>query len=669
MADCIIESIVEGLMSKSSVMKNEQVIEFVDKLRGYKYVVAPPSIQLSLNKGVSEKARQNITMGSMGGIDGYSLRALPEDIKELQDQGKIQLLSVDQVIDKLKLKPKDLNFSIVGSSSRKARALGLDKATSMLVENVNPAKVLADTGWYLGNDGKFRYKLKTEPKAKPQLETARMGKTYLLKDLVDYRELFEQYPGLSMLKVSFTKPRPNKQGMYIPDEGRIEVVTDINFGMTGTHNIKEVMDTIGHEVQHAIQDIEKFAAGGSTKAVKSMDVFKRLTDIAAVFEGSRDKIAKHPAFVTEFHKIVAPLVGKEKDSKEAKEGVSKTKELIYSTFIAVSKDKDEARKFIASVRDDDAKYDLIKGNENAIAYLVYFNLLGEVEAREAGAYWAGETFDASQFDNHVIPSTKIPYLAIQGFYDPEDKIAYLNEDVLTEENLAGVVYHEVGVHMFSDVINERKDLGDRASKILTLGLNSKTKTTKDFFTRVHKRLEESSNVGNKEETLAYMVEEGFNTLEDHSLFNPSDRLDTALSKMRKILPSGVVDLIAKVIEAFIGNMKSITKTDVEKVKTAAKGSLSGLIYDLNLQAEYNDIISIVKDGVTELANLDKVDEVKEEMDMMSKVRMLVAMAEKEKNNEAEGDTIDKNNSFEPLSKNYFSDATLDVVNSLDVIKC
>lgn len=669
MADCIIENIVEGLKKSPSAIKDERVLDFIAKLNNYKYVAEASEIPFSISKEAAEVAKQNIAMGGMSSIDFYALEVLSEDIKELQDQGKIKLLSMDDVVRKLKLNPNDVSFSIVGSSSRKARKLGLNKATKMLADGVSGGKVLADTGWYLGDDGKFRYKLKTTPEAKPQLATARMGKTYLLKDLVDYKELFDQYPGLAMLKVSFTKPEPGKNGRYIPEEGRIEVVTGINFGTKGSHNIKEVMETIGHEVQHVIQDIETFAAGSNASASKNTDVFKRLSDIAATFAEAKDRISKHPKFTSEYRKIAAPLVGKDKESKEVKEGISKTKELIYSTFIEVSKDKDEAKKFIDSVRDDDAKYNLTNGDENKIAYLVYFNLLGEVEARESGAYWSGETFDPSQFDNHVIPAVKTPYLAIQGFYDPDDKVAYLNEDVLTEENLEGVVYHEVGVHMFSDVINERKDLGERATKLLSLGLASKTKTTKDFFTRVHKRLEESRNLGNNEETLAYIVEEGFNTLEEHSLFNPSDRLDVALSKMRKILPSAVVDIITKVIEAFIGNMKNLTKRDVATVKTLAKGSLSGLVHDLSLQAEYNDIISIVKDGVTELTNLNRIDREKEEADIMSKVKMLMAMAEKQKKNEAEGDTIDSIKSFEPLNSNYFSDTTLDVVESLDVTKC
>ena len=83
---------------------------------------------------------------------------------------------------------------------------------------------------------------------------------------MDHPELFRQYPELRnvQLQVSIN---PN-----LKDGGQF------GFGIIQVQgpNVKSIRDTIIHEIQHVIQDIEGFAKGGSSNASDVKAVAKRL---------------------------------------------------------------------------------------------------------------------------------------------------------------------------------------------------------------------------------------------------------------------------------------------------------------------------------------------------------------------------------------------------------
>ncbi|MBR2145105.1 MAG: hypothetical protein IJ956_06170, partial [Akkermansia sp.] len=81
---------------------------------------------------------------------------------------------------------------------------------------------------------------------------------YELGDILDYPELFEAYPRLRRVHVGFSDLGENLNGRQHGNW------IDLN---TRMETEEEMLSTLLHEVQHAIQDIEGFARGGNTRHI------------------------------------------------------------------------------------------------------------------------------------------------------------------------------------------------------------------------------------------------------------------------------------------------------------------------------------------------------------------------------------------------------------------
>lgn len=96
---------------------------------------------------------------------------------------------------------------------------------------------------------------------------------FFLSDVLDHPKLFAAYPDLADTLVKFVEG-VDYRGLYSPRGDRIEIA------ISGDQ--EQMLSTLLHEVQHAIQQREGFAQGGApagdfTKAVK--DALSQLTDI------------------------------------------------------------------------------------------------------------------------------------------------------------------------------------------------------------------------------------------------------------------------------------------------------------------------------------------------------------------------------------------------------
>ena len=586
-------SVLKAKEAKARGNKNtykEAIAEVEKMLQGRKKLPV-----FSIDKGIPERLDGGIAM-----LMEEHVKKVSPSIASLVDSGKIVLADFEAIADLIKRNGENYSYSVVGENARQARKNGLTKAQNMLMEGSTLEEVKEATGWYIGNDAKWRFELRSDPKPTEQLSKLKIGKSYKLSDLVDYKELFDNYPGIRNLRVDVVTrdtmegatgeydPTINVVRLSLPKEYLMNVIGGVK------PNLRKVLDTLGHEVQHSIQEIENFARGGNLDSAKAHVKYKYLEKIRQIYD---DVVKDIRTTTPELVEAVMRGVDKENAIKELRKVIEEKSRVALQEYYnnkdsAVDKAMNEAR-----------KYQLVSKTSRDLAVMIYKNLLGEVEARAMGAKWSGESYDTSKYENLLsVQGRAISSDTVQALYDNENKVVVLNEDALERSKVEGVVYHEVGVHMYADLIADNKDAQDRAVKLLQLGLKSGNEKIRNFFTGVSKRLEEAGEVNNKEEVLAYLIEEGFNTLENHELFNPKDRLDQALDKMRKILPAAVVNLIAEIVTAFVGKMKELTKQDVGKVSKLANGGLSGLTYDLGLQAEYNDIVSMVKKGTEELAN-------------------------------------------------------------------
>ncbi|GHV34435.1 hypothetical protein FACS1894187_04970 [Synergistales bacterium] len=136
----------------------------------------------------------------------------------------------------------------VGQNAQTADRLRLSDAERMAEEGADNDTIRQKTGWFKGMDGKWRFEIadfigRIEL---PGTDSATLGSFY------DNQILFDAYPELENMRVEF-KDLGENAGYFDSDTS----VITINSALSPDAQKR----TILHETQHAIQDIEGFAAG------------------------------------------------------------------------------------------------------------------------------------------------------------------------------------------------------------------------------------------------------------------------------------------------------------------------------------------------------------------------------------------------------------------------
>ena len=97
----------------------------------------------------------------------------------------------------------------------------------------------------------------------------------VLEQIVDFPELFKEYPQLRSIQIKPTPPLALfVQGAYNPDEKTIMLAPQQNT----VKGRKEMMSTLLHEVQHAVQDIEGLYGGANTKMFEPVGFGEKQTN-------------------------------------------------------------------------------------------------------------------------------------------------------------------------------------------------------------------------------------------------------------------------------------------------------------------------------------------------------------------------------------------------------
>lgn len=158
-----------------------------------------------------------------------------------------------------------------GEKAIKADIGKLDDAMKLMDNGTSEADVWKKTGWFKGDDGKWRFeiddsgaKIKTDKLTELSKYGGRKG-TYSdrdsfgelkLSDIVEHKELFEKYPQLQDVKVQGVIVDDafdgGRKGSYSVEDNAISVTAK---------SLEDMKSTLLHEVQHAIQRIEDFAKG------------------------------------------------------------------------------------------------------------------------------------------------------------------------------------------------------------------------------------------------------------------------------------------------------------------------------------------------------------------------------------------------------------------------
>lgn len=184
----------------------------------------------------------------------------------------------------------NIRFSLAGergaaaadkAEERTARMDNLSVARKMEEEKKDAKAIKMATGWERGADGKWRYEM---PDAKIK-DTMDVGGGHIVKryeddmlwnggklsEVIDAPELFKAYPQLKDVRIetdAIMNDMPSN-GEYNSKTNTITIHAD---------ELKYMNGILNHEIQHAIQDIEGFAKGGSPRLVKG-EVKKRFDEV------------------------------------------------------------------------------------------------------------------------------------------------------------------------------------------------------------------------------------------------------------------------------------------------------------------------------------------------------------------------------------------------------
>ena len=214
-------------------------------------------------------------------------KALTEEERELRDnlvermrKGGLDVVTdseeMQRVIDTENERTRDMFVGERGATAadiaeeRTTRLDSLSVARQMEEAKKDAKTIKMATGWERGVDGKWRYET-GDAKIKDTIEIN--GKTFKrneedmlwtggkLGDAVDAPELFKAYPELKNVRIetdAVLNDMPSN-GEYNPRTNTITIHSD---------DLKYQNSILNHEIQHAIQHIEGFEAGGSAENVR-----------------------------------------------------------------------------------------------------------------------------------------------------------------------------------------------------------------------------------------------------------------------------------------------------------------------------------------------------------------------------------------------------------------
>lgn len=184
----------------------------------------------------------------------------------------------------------NIRFSLAGergaaaadkAEERTTRMDNLSVARKMEEEKKDAKAIKMATGWERGADGKWRYEM-PDAKIKDTIDVGggQIVKRYeddmlwnggKLSNAIDAPELFKAYPQLKDVRIdtdAIMNDMPSN-GEYNSKTNTITIHAD---------ELKYMNGILNHEIQHAIQDIEGFAKGGSPRLVRG-EVKKKFNEV------------------------------------------------------------------------------------------------------------------------------------------------------------------------------------------------------------------------------------------------------------------------------------------------------------------------------------------------------------------------------------------------------
>lgn len=149
-----------------------------------------------------------------------------------------------------------LQHSYGGANANGANLESLREAQEMQAAGADMESIRKATGWHEGMDGKWRWEI-DDSGMQLRTDAADIPNYTTLGELVDAPELFEAYPDMADLSVTFHTLEDGQNGGYSRKFDSIELSRDLK------NRPEALLNSLIHEVQHAIQNREGFASGAN----------------------------------------------------------------------------------------------------------------------------------------------------------------------------------------------------------------------------------------------------------------------------------------------------------------------------------------------------------------------------------------------------------------------
>lgn len=209
---------------------------------------------------------EEIMEDAYAGIDSYGQRASRyheqavdaiERAAEAAEHPESELEGLTlRAVDEVKSRGPPEKYSYAGRNAENADLDALHEAERYEMQGVDAETIRQKTGWFRGADGKWRWEI-NDSGMKLRTDAADISNYTMLGELVDAPALFATYPDMKDMSVTFHNLERGQFGGYHRTFDSIELSRELK------QKPEALLNSLIHEVQHAIQRREGFTPGAN----------------------------------------------------------------------------------------------------------------------------------------------------------------------------------------------------------------------------------------------------------------------------------------------------------------------------------------------------------------------------------------------------------------------
>lgn len=252
----LIQSVEQAIVEQYGREEFDEILTtYIQKLRGV--IDLPENATDAEIEDALLDVKNEVFADAYAGINAFGAHAEKyQDTtrKTLEERGVITGRENAAATDRRTGPPE--RFSYGGANANGANLESLREAQEMQQAGADMESIRKATGWHEGMDGKWRFEI-NDSRMQLRADAADIPNYTTLGELVDAPELFEAYPDMADLSVTFHTLEDGQNGGYSRKFDSIELIRDLK------NRPEALLNSLIHEAQHAIQNREGFASGAN----------------------------------------------------------------------------------------------------------------------------------------------------------------------------------------------------------------------------------------------------------------------------------------------------------------------------------------------------------------------------------------------------------------------